>query len=246
MNQLHEDNRAQWNALAPRWKQLKETMEWDRCHLDPTIRFAPIELETMGDMSGKSACVLASGDNRAVFALVGMGATVTSVDISENQLQIARERAAQIDLDVRFIRSDATSIAELKDGEFDLVFMGSGAICWFSDLGAVCSEAARLLKDGGQLILRDSHPFAALLGDPKTPLRIAFPYFERGPHTDGGGLKGHLFHWTVADQFKAIVEAGCDVVKIEEWGKAEWDDSPASRVPGAFYIVGEKRSSRRT
>ncbi|NKB69307.1 MAG: methyltransferase domain-containing protein [Candidatus Latescibacteria bacterium] len=245
MNQLHEDNRAQWNALAPRWKELKETMDWDRCHLDPTIRFAPIELETMGDVSGKSACVLASGDNRAVFALVGMGATVTSVDISENQLQVAQERAAQIGLDIRFIRADATSVPQLEDGEFDLVFMGSGAICWFSDLDAVCREATRTLKDGGQLILRDSHPFSALLGEPKTPLNIAFPYFERGPHTtdEGDGIRGHLFHWTIADQFKAITQAGCHVTKIEEWGKAEWDDSPASLVPGAFYIVGEKRSS---
>ncbi|MEE2873672.1 MAG: hypothetical protein VX893_12260 [Candidatus Latescibacterota bacterium] len=50
-------------------------------------------------------------------------------------------------------------------------------------------------------------------------------------------------NWTIADQFKAIVEAGCDVVKIEEWGKAEWDDSPASRVPSVFYIVGEKKPS---
>ena len=220
-------------------------MDWDRCHLDPTIRFGPVELETMGDVAGKSACVFASGDNRAVFALVGMGAAVTSVDISENQLQVARERAAQIGLEIRFIRSDATSVPELGDGEFDLVFMGSGAICWFSDLGAVCREATRVLKDGGQLILRDTHPFSALLGEPKTPLKIAFPYFERGPHTteEGDGLRQHLFHWTIADQFKAITEAGCDVVKIEEWGKAEWDDSPASRVPGAFYIVGEKRPS---
>ena len=243
MNALHEDNRDHWDAWAPRWKELKETMDWDRCHLDPSIRFSTIELETMGDVSGKSACVFASGDNRAVFALVGMGATVTSVDISENQLQVARERATQIDLEVRFIRSDITSVPQLEDGEFDLVFMGSGAICWFSDLDAVCHEAARVLKVGGQLILRDTHPFSALLGEPKTPIKMAYAYFERGPHTavDEDGLTEHLFHWTVADQFKAINGAGCDVVKIEEWGKSEWDDSPASRVPGAFYIVGVKR-----
>ena len=51
MNKMHEDNRVRWNAWAPRWKELKETMDWDRCHLDPTIRFGPVELETMGDVS---------------------------------------------------------------------------------------------------------------------------------------------------------------------------------------------------
>jgi hypothetical protein len=92
-------------------------MPWDECHLDPTIRFGPVELETMGDVAVKSACVFASRDNRAVFSLVGMGATVTSVYISENQLQIAEDRATQIDLDIRFIRSDVSSVPELKDEE---------------------------------------------------------------------------------------------------------------------------------
>ena len=244
MNEMHEANRAHWDANAPRWKELKEVMDWDLCHKDPTIRFGPIELDTMGDMSGKNACVFASGDNRAVFALVGMGAIVTSVDISENQLQVARDRAAQIDLEVRFVRSDVTSVPELNDDEFDLVFMGSGAICWFEDLGAVCREAARVLKTGGQLIIRDGHPFANVLGDPSSPLEIRYPYFEPGPRVNESrhGGKQYLFHWTVSEQFKAVTEAGCEVVRIEEWGKAEWDDSPASRVPGAFYIVGEKRA----
>ena len=112
MNERHESNRAFWNAHAPCWKEDPTAANWDQCHKDPTIRFAAEELQAMGDVSGKTACVFASGDNRAVFSLVGMGATVTSVDISENQLEVARERAAQIEIDVRFIRSDVTSVPE--------------------------------------------------------------------------------------------------------------------------------------
>ena len=244
MNEKHESNRAYWNANAPRWKEDAVKMNWDQCHKDPTIRFASEELQAMGDMSGKTACVFASGDNRAVFSLVGMGATVTSVDISENQLQVAKERAEQIGLDVRFIRADVTSVRELNDGEFDLVFMGGGAIIWFEDLRAVYQEAARILKPGGKLAVRDRHPFANILGDHTVP-EIRYPYLEPGPRiTDTEyGVKEYLFHWTVSEQFRAMTEAGCEVIRIDEFGKAEWDDSPASRLPGALYMVGRKGTS---
>ena len=87
---------------------------------------------------------------RGVFALTGLGATVTSVDISENQLEVARQRASELDLDVLFIRSDVTHIPELESNQFDLVFMGGVAIFWFSNLEAVCREAARILLPGGR------------------------------------------------------------------------------------------------
>ena len=192
-------------------------------------------------MSGKTTCVFASGDNRAVFSLVGMGAEVTSVDISENQLHVAAERAEQIGLQVRFIRSDISAVPELADGEFDLVFMGSGAICWFEDLRAVYREAARILKPGGQLAVRDRHPFANVLGDPSAP-EIRYAYSDRGPRiTESSHGTEYSFHWTVSEQFKAMIEAGFEVIRIDEFGQAEWDDSPAAKLPGALYMVGRKR-----
>lgn len=128
---LHEANRALWNANAKIWKGYTDkAAKWRLWHKDPSIRFNEVELGALGDMTGKKACVFASGDNQAVFCLVGMGAKVTSVDISENQLQVAEERASELDLDVRFIRSDVADIPELECEQFDLVFMGSGAICW--------------------------------------------------------------------------------------------------------------------
>ncbi len=51
-----------------------------------------------GDLRGKPALVIASGDNYAAFALAGMGARVTSTDISARQLEVARQRAELLGL----------------------------------------------------------------------------------------------------------------------------------------------------
>jgi cation diffusion facilitator CzcD-associated flavoprotein CzcO len=47
------------------------------------------ELKWLADVAGKSVAVLGSGDNQVVFALAGMGAKVTSIDISKQQLDVA-------------------------------------------------------------------------------------------------------------------------------------------------------------
>ena len=56
---------------------------WRQCHRNPALVFSPAEMSFLSDVRGKDVCVLGSGDNEAVLALPGMGARVTSVDISE-------------------------------------------------------------------------------------------------------------------------------------------------------------------
>ena len=96
MNEKHEANRQRWEATHEQYKR-DHSEDWDRAHLDLKLGFEGESLgllqEYMGDMRGKRCCVLASGDNKAAFALAGMGAEVTSVDISQRQLDTASARA---------------------------------------------------------------------------------------------------------------------------------------------------------
>jgi len=77
--------------------------------------------EFVGDLHGKRVCVIGSGDNYAAFALAGLGATVTSTDISEQQLEVAAHRAHILGLDIHFIRCDAADLAPASAVGFDLV-----------------------------------------------------------------------------------------------------------------------------
>ena len=50
-----------------------------------------------------------------------MGAMVTRVDISEQQIEIARSRAAALGLRVDFVQADVIDLSALRDAAFDAV-----------------------------------------------------------------------------------------------------------------------------
>lgn len=104
MNEIHEANRRGWDAASPRWQsEIDATKNWRNYSLEPGLALNAQELKALKEISGKEACVLGSGDNLVVFALSGLGAHVTSVDISQTQLDIAAQRSEELELDVTFM-----------------------------------------------------------------------------------------------------------------------------------------------
>ena len=137
MNEKHEANRRRWNAASRDYASLgDEQGSWRKVATEPGWAFLPQELALLSGVAGKRACVLGSGDNLAVFALAGLGATVTSVDISEAQLEVARSRAESLGLAVDFVRSDAANLVSIADRSFDLVHVSRHVCGWISDLRA--------------------------------------------------------------------------------------------------------------
>jgi SAM-dependent methyltransferase len=216
-------------------------------------------MQFLGNIPGKNACVLASGDNEVVFALAGMGAKVTSVDISEGQIATAKERADTLGLDISFLRADITNLAGiLEDNTFDIVHTGGGVACWISDLRKYYAEGVRILKPGGFLIINEFHPFKVLLIN-EEPMDRLHDYFDRGPftYTSNEGFPGTEHHWPVSDRIHAVLDTGCDLLKVDEHDGTEsdclWDKLDEKKkknipkkvdgikVPRYLLIVGRKR-----
>ena len=127
MNTMHEANRRYWNEAAGWWERIEdEGGAWRRCASEPDLAFAGGALglvrEFAGAMSGKDVCVVGSGDNQATFAFSGMGANVTSADISERRLAVASKRARHLGLQIMFLQGDAADLSLIGNAEFDLVF----------------------------------------------------------------------------------------------------------------------------
>ncbi len=254
MNRMHEANRKGWDAASPHWQAtIEERVDWRRCPADPTIALSRQELDHLGDVSGKDVVVLGSGDNLVVFALAGMGARVTSLDISQNQLDTAAERAKEIGLDVAFVRADVVDPSSLGDQSFDLAYTGGHVAAWVSDLRTYYSETCRILRAGGMFMVSEYHPFRRIWQDSSSDLKIAFRYFDRGPHeydrsddvpgAPAGSLRSYEFHWTVGDYVSALMDAGCELLAIDEFGDEpqRWEGAPMEGLPHHLLLVGRKR-----
>jgi SAM-dependent methyltransferase len=252
-NQFHEANRCCWDAWSAWWARRADTRGiWRKCHLDPSLALHPDELRWLGDVADRHVAVLGSGDNQVVFALAGLGARVTSVDISEQQIEVARKRAAILGLQVEFVRADVVDLSVLDDMSFDIVYTGGHVAVWVSDLKRYYREAARILKPNGLLIVNEYHPFRRVWRDSAKSLELGFNYFDRGPHRFEVGLDalyrkpGELeqfeFHWTVADYITAILASGCQLVHAGEFGDAceEWEGAPMTGLPGSLLLVGRR------
>jgi hypothetical protein len=89
-----------------------------RCASEPELAFEGKALQQIRRfypvLSSRQACVMGSGDNYLAFALAGLGAQVTSVDISERQLEVADGRARALGLDLEFVRADAADLTALR------------------------------------------------------------------------------------------------------------------------------------
>ena len=181
MNAYHQANQERWEASSKNWKEMHDQRgTWRICHQDPSLVFWERELAHFKNIKDKKVAVLGSGDNLAVFALAGLGAQVTSVDISFNQLKIAKERADELGLDIRFVQSDVTNLSVLSDDQFDLVYTGGHVAVWVSDLFLYYKEATRILKSGGLFMVNEYHPFRRIWKEGVGHLEVGYDYYDRG------------------------------------------------------------------
>ena len=232
MNNMHDSNRRHWNEAAKRWEELRDKDGlWQRCPNEPELGFAGGALqlihEVAGNISGKDVCVIGSGDNYAAFALAGMGANVTSIDISEQQLEVAARRAEQLGLSIAFVQADAAELKSIGNAEFDLVCSSNGFFVWIADLYAVFNEIFRILCLGGHYVFYDIHPFQRPWKDQIRPIEVEMPYWETGP-IENEKNSTFEFNWTLADILNPVATSGFILRKILESPAGDsryWQDS---------------------
>ena len=252
-NRLHEENKKRWDAGSELWARGADSRGlWRRCPSEPELVLSPKELAYLPDLHGKRVAVLGSGDNQVVFALAGLGAAVTSVDISQNQLDVAERRAQELDLSVSFLRADVTDLSAIDRGAFDIVYTGGHVAVWVSDIDTYYAEAARILRPNGLFMIAEYHPFRRIWKESQEGLTIESSYFDRGPfeydvteellRPKPGTLKSYEFHWAISDYINAVLKSGCRIVEADEFGKdvADWEGAPMHGLPEFLLIVARK------
>ncbi|MGW0465357.1 class I SAM-dependent methyltransferase [Streptomyces sp. NPDC003027] len=146
------------------------------------------ELAEVGDVTGRSLLHLQCHIGLDTLSWARHGAShVVGLDFSEPAVETARSLAADLGLApdrAAFVAADAYDAVEaVPDSSYDIVYTGTGALCWLPDIDRWAETAAALVAPGGFLYVAEFHPLTDSLDD-ETGTRVVHDYFVRDPWVD--------------------------------------------------------------
>jgi 2-polyprenyl-3-methyl-5-hydroxy-6-metoxy-1,4-benzoquinol methylase len=153
------------------WESLPEGLE-------PSDFAARLRFLLAHVRAGDRVLDVGCGEGRFATELVGMGASVTGIEVAEEPLR--RARALAPGLDLRLL--DDGEPWELADSSFDVVWAGE-VIEHVLDTAAWLSEIRRVLRSGGALLISTpAHSRLRLLGLALSRKAFAAHFDPRGEH----------------------------------------------------------------
>jgi SAM-dependent methyltransferase len=184
---------------------------------------------------------------------------VVGVDQSAEFLAQARELAEGSPYQPEFIEADIYSLPGLLHEEFDLALITIGVLNWMPDLGAFFSCVAATLRNGGTLVIYETHPFLEMfLPESAAPFSPAESYFRTEPFVDSraivyagdaptNGATNYWFVHRLGDIFKAILEAGLQIAQFQEYEHCNREETytiyegQKAQLPLCYTLAATKR-----
>ncbi len=237
-----ESNKRLWNERTPihiksefygvdEFKKGKSTLK-------------SIELEEVGDVSGKSMLHLQCHFGMDTLSWARLGARVTGIDFSEEAIEYAKKLGSEINVPADFICSNIYDLRMNLTGEFDIVFTSYGVLCWLPDIEKWANVISRFLKPGGVFYIVDGHPFADIFdnGDDARELKVGYPghsYFHNPEPTyyppGGTGytdktsrLENPSYEWahTLGDIITSLISNGLTIKFLHEFPFSGYQSFP--------------------
>lgn len=169
-------NRQSWNSKTD--AHIKSDFYDVAGFLQGKSSLNDIELNLLGELTGKSILHLQCHFGQDSISLSRMGADVTGVDLSDVAINQARQLAKTANATVNFICSDVYALPDVLDKQFDIVFTSYGVIGWLPDLTKWAHVISTFLKPNGKLVFVEFHPFVWMYDNDFE--KIAYSYFNSG------------------------------------------------------------------
>jgi len=226
-----------------------------------------IELEEVGDVTGKSLLHLQCHFGLDTLSWARLGAKVTGVDFSDKAIDIAHFLSEELEIEADFICSSVYDLPGHLSGKFDIVYTSAGVLCWLPDLKQWAEIISYFLKPGGFFYILESHPFSHVFDDSQnvTELKVKHSYFHSPKPTKwkiessyAGAQTGRQhtsYEWThsMGDIINSLISGGLKIEFLHEFPVLfykwlhfmEEDDEgwwrlPGDRVPLTFSIKATK------
>ncbi len=225
-------NKSLWNTLAP-------------LHADSTFydvdgfrkgksSLKHIEIEEMGDVSGKTLLHLQCHFGLDSLSWARRGARVTGVDFSDKAIKIAVSLKTELELEADFICSNIYELPDVLDKKFDIVITSYGVLAWLPDLDRWAQIICHFLKDEGYFYIVDFHPIMELLDDAGEmkgsyfPVKDPYQYTAHGSYATDKDVAHIQYEWvhTLADIVSALINAGLCIDFLHEFPYSVYGDRP--------------------
>jgi 2-polyprenyl-3-methyl-5-hydroxy-6-metoxy-1,4-benzoquinol methylase len=157
MDDIARYNKKRWKALA------KADALFTRPLADLDVETARrlVAPYSEGDqLLGKRVLCLAGGGGQQSAAFALLGADVTVVDLSEEQLARDRAMAAHYQVNIKTIQGDMRDLSMLEAASFDIVDQPY-SLNFVPDARVVFGQVARIMRMNGRYDLMCANPFAA-------------------------------------------------------------------------------------
>jgi ubiquinone/menaquinone biosynthesis C-methylase UbiE len=245
-----EINRKHWDAIAKRSDPQKaDYLRLIRDGHPYLEKIEPKIFPYLRKIQGKKIIIPQFGDALVLLACAKRGAIVTGVDLSREQIRLAKKGAKYCHVKATLIEADWQNLPEsIPDNYYDLAVAECGIFIWIEDLDAWMKSTHRVLKTNGKMIVTDFHPFSLITERKQGRIVVKRSYFRQrhlinhlaSDASEKNAPQSAEFLWKLSDIINATIEAGFQINRIEEfWVKQGTED--VSLIPTDFLIAATKK-----
>jgi len=227
-----QDSLSQWDNAANWYDQNMGEMG---DNLNRTI-IRPLILDLLGDLSEKTLLDVGCGSGYLTAEFANNAEKVVGTDFSANFISICRQKYKdRTNLD--FIEHDITAPFQFDDASFNTISCKM-VLQYVQDVHIFATEAMRLLKDRGELVIVVDHPFRAAYFNTQSEDGPISNLFSNEPRIKVGLWGKTELTWyarTTSDYIQLFIDAGLSLAEIRE-PLAQVDSSN----PIPFSVLGLK------
>ena len=140
-------NQDLWNELTPIHERSKfYDLEGFRSGKQS---LKSIELDELGDVSGKSLLHLQCHFGVDTLSWARKGGIVTGIDFSDASINLAQSLSRELGIKASFFRANIYDLPDILKAEFDIVYTSYGVLAWLPDLKRWAEIIVHYLKRGG-------------------------------------------------------------------------------------------------
>ncbi len=206
-----------------------------------------IELELLGNVSGKSILHLQCHFGQDTISLARLGANCTGIDISNIAIEKAHELSKITNTEVEFICCDLYDLPNHLNKKYDIVFSSYGTIGWLPDIDNWAKIISQFLKPKGNFVFAEFHPFVWMLDDDFT--HIKYRYFNDGPIVENEvntyaersaelDMQSVCWNHSLSEVINALILNGLEIQSFSEFDYSPYDCFAKTEEfePGKFRI----------